>query len=145
MSVPAIMHHRGEGSVQDYTQAVKWCQHAAEQGLPEAQYNPGFMYESGKGVAQNLIQAHKWYDLATVRYPASTRRDLAVRKRDRVVSQLTPDELAKAQRLAREWRPGTLALAADAHDANIRIEDLQHALRELVVSSIQGIPFLCES
>ena len=41
MSVPAIMHHRGEGSVQDYTQAVKWCQHAAEQGLPEAQYTPG--------------------------------------------------------------------------------------------------------
>ena len=127
----ALMYHRSEGTVQDHTQAVKWYRHAAEQGLPEAQNNLGFMYETGKGVAQNLIQALKWYNLAAARYPASTRRDLAVRKRDRVVSQLTPDELAKAQRLAREWRPGTPAPAADAHDANIGIEDLQHALREL--------------
>ena len=128
-----LIYHRGEGTVQDYTQAAKWYRYAAEQGLPYAQNNLGFMYETGKGVAQDLIQAHKWYNLAAARFPASEqrRRDMAVAKRERVASRLTLSELAKAQRLAREWRPGTPAPAADAHDANIGIKDLQHALREL--------------
>ena len=126
----ALMYQWGEGTVQDYTQAVKWYRRAAEQGLPEAQINLGIMYETGKGVAQNLIQAHKWFNLAATRFSASERSG-AVRARARVALRLTRDELAKAQRFARDWRPRAPTFAADADDTSIGIANLQRNLRQL--------------
>ena len=34
--------------------SVKHCQHAAEKGLVEAQYNLGLMYATGLGVARDV-------------------------------------------------------------------------------------------
>ena len=104
-----VMYHKGEGVPQDYAEAVRWYRRATEQGYAGAQNNLGVMYEGGRGVPKDLVQAHKWYNLAASR-AASSKPDLrkkAVRSRDRVVSRLTPAQLARAQRLAREWRPGT--------------------------------------
>ena len=126
----ALMYQWGEGTAQDDTQAVKWYRRAAEQGFPHAQINLGLMYETGRGVAQNLIQAHKWFNLAATRFSASERSG-AVRARARVALRLTRDDLAKAQRLAREWRPGTPTLADNAHDIGIGIANLQRNLRRL--------------
>ena len=101
------MYLDGKGVPRDTAEAAKWTRRAAEQGHAGAQNNLGLIYENGEDVVQNLVQAHKWYNLAVSRASSSEQelREKAVRNRDRAAARLAPAELAKAQRLAREWRP----------------------------------------
>lgn len=46
---------------QDYAQAVRWLQKAAEQGENLAKYYLGLCYEEGTGVKQDFEAAAKWY------------------------------------------------------------------------------------
>ena len=52
--------------VQDDAKAANWYLKAAEQGLPEAQWNLGWMYESGKGVPFDEKEAMKWFHKAAI-------------------------------------------------------------------------------
>ena len=101
------MYDNGEGVPQDYAEAVKWYRLAAEQGYALAQNNLGLMYEDGHGVPRDYVRAHMWLNLAASRYPATVKEDReeAARDRDRVAQLLSPEALAHAQRMAREWRP----------------------------------------
>ncbi len=63
------------------------------------------MYATGDGVPQDYVQAHMWYNLAASRYPPGSDRDKVVRNRDTVAEKMTPEQIAEAQRLAREWKP----------------------------------------
>jgi TPR repeat protein len=45
----------------DYEEAARWFKRAADQGLPEAQYQLGKCYEEGKGVSEDEVEAVKWY------------------------------------------------------------------------------------
>jgi TPR repeat protein len=77
---------------------------AAEQGHADAQWNLGLMYEVGVGVPQDYVAAHVWLNLsASRRNSADSNRELVAHGRDRVVGKMNPDQLAEAQRLAREW------------------------------------------
>ena len=58
------MYDKGQGVRQDYHQAVKWHQKAAEQGDAKAQAMLGLMYAFGKGVRQNNVTAKMWYGKA---------------------------------------------------------------------------------
>jgi uncharacterized protein len=49
---------------QDYHEAARWYQSAAEQGQAEAEYNLGVLYAEGQGVAQDYSAAARWYRLA---------------------------------------------------------------------------------
>ncbi len=93
----------GEGLPQDYAQALFWYRRAAEQGDADAQYNLGWMYAKGHGVPKDYIVAHMWFSIAASS-EASFVRNLSVRFRDQFASKMTPDQIAEAQRLAREWR-----------------------------------------
>jgi TPR repeat protein len=95
-----LMYSYGKGVSQDDAEAVKWYRKAAEQGNAMAQFNLGFMYVKGQGVPQDYIQAHMWFNLA-----AANGYGNAVKNRDLVASKMTPDQMAEAQRLAREWKP----------------------------------------
>ena len=101
------MYAEGQGVPQDSAEAAKWYHRAAEQGYAQAQYNLGLWYANGEGGVQDNISAHMWFNLAAARFPSSdTRnRELAVRNRDVVAGRMTPEQVAEAQRLAREWRP----------------------------------------
>ena len=81
---------------------MRWYRLAAEQGHADAQRSLGFMYVGGEGVPQDYVQAHMWLNLAASR-ATGEERGSAVQGRDIVASQLTPDDLSEAQRLAREW------------------------------------------
>ena len=73
-------------------------EHAADTGVAEAQYILGLMYATGHSVSENIIIAHMWFNLAAMQGVAEARDhrvDLAL--------QMSPAEIAKAQRLAREW------------------------------------------
>ena len=58
------------------------------------------MYAFGLGVPQDYVAAHMWFDLAA----AKRNRD-AQRERDKIAAQMTPEQIAEAQKLAREWKP----------------------------------------
>jgi hypothetical protein len=46
-----------------------------------------------------------WLSLAVARFPPGIIRDEVTNFRDGIAKYMTPAELAKAQRLAREWKP----------------------------------------
>jgi TPR repeat protein len=92
-----LMYYNGDGVPQDDTTAVKWWKLAAEQGLADAQTNLGTMFYEGEGVIQDNVYAHMWWNIA-----ASSGNKDAVKKRDIVAEMMTPDQIADAQKLARE-------------------------------------------
>jgi len=97
----------GHGVPQYYAEAMSWYRLAAEQGHAGAQLRLGMMYREGRGVPHDFFKAYMWLNLAASRFTASETeyRDRAIRNRDRAASRLTPEQLAEAQRLAREWKP----------------------------------------
>ncbi len=95
-----IMYDKGQGVEKDYAQAMEWYARAARQGQPNAQNNLGLMYAQGHGVDKDYVTAHMWLNLSAVHGGEKT-----MRNRDFVTQQMTPDQIAKAQRLAREWKP----------------------------------------
>ena len=97
-----VAYDLGDGVPQDYTEAVKWYRRAAEQGSAAGQINLGFMYSKGKGVPQDYVQAHKWYNLPASKLKGGMREN-AANLRDGVAKEMTREQIAEAQRLAREW------------------------------------------
>ena len=93
-----LMYANGHGVPQDSAEAVKWYNRAAEQGIATAQSNLGLMYALGLGVLQNLVLAYMWFDLATMQGEKT-----ASEGRDLVAARMTPADVSKAQRMAREW------------------------------------------
>ena len=71
--------------------------------VTEAQDSLGAMYYKGEGVPQDYVEAHKWRNLATSRVAGDTQRQYA-RSRDATAREMTPAQIAEAQRLAREWQ-----------------------------------------
>lgn len=102
-----VMYRKGEGVPQDNTETMKWYRKAAELGHPDAQYFLGVVYGKGEGVPQDSIQAYMWLSLAASRFSASEvgKREMVVINRGIISSTMTPDQIAEAQRLAREWKP----------------------------------------
>ena len=92
-----IMYNNGEVVLQDYKEAVKWYRLAAEQGKANAQFNLGNMYANGRGVIQDNVYAHMWWNIA-----ASEGSETAKENRDIIAKQMTPSQIAEAQKLARE-------------------------------------------
>ena len=58
------------------------------------------MYDNGLGVTQDYVQAHMWYNLAAAQGEKDTGE-----WRDSLAEEMTPEQIAEARRLAREWKP----------------------------------------
>jgi TPR repeat protein len=93
-----VMYYEGLGVPQDYVVSARWARLAAEQGYAIAQYNLGNMYVTGRGVPQDYVKAHMWFNLAAARGDADAEKNRAT-----IAGHMTPDQIAEAQRLAREW------------------------------------------
>jgi len=94
------MYLEGYGVPQDYLTALFWLRRAADHGIAMAQGKLGVMYQEGWGPTQDYVEAHKWYNLAAT-YGDKPAADL----RDALANQMTPAQIAEAQKLAREWKP----------------------------------------
>jgi uncharacterized protein len=94
------LYFNGEGAQKDYQQALRWFRLAADQGEALAQTKIAIMYDEGQGVPQDIVQAYKWYSLAATNGDKS-----APQIRDLLAKQMTPAQIAKAQKLAQEWKP----------------------------------------
>ena len=99
-----VTYDEGEGVPQDDAEAARRYRLAADQGHVSAQFNLGLMYSSGKGVPQDDVEAHMWLNLATA-HASAEERDEYVKERDDVAARMTPEQIAEAQRRAREWTP----------------------------------------
>lgn len=61
-------------------------------------YDLGIQYSTGQGVDLDYIAAHKWFNLAAMK----GKRE-ALEWRTQLASEMTPSQVAEAQRQAREW------------------------------------------
>ena len=87
--------------------AAKWYRMAADKGVASAQNNLGVMYAGGQGVLQDYVQAYMWFTLAASSFTAleAEERSKVVKNRDAVAADMTQEQIAEAQKLAREWKP----------------------------------------
>ena len=99
-----VLYANGEGVPEDFEEAVKWYRKAADQGDAYAENNLAVLYGAGLGVPQDFVLAYMWFNLAAAQGTAN-----AVHGRDLTANQMTPSQIAEAQRLAREWRPKVVA------------------------------------
>jgi uncharacterized protein len=71
---------------------------AAKSGAVDVYYDLGLMFSAGDGVDVDLIEAHKWFNLAVM----SGFEDAKDYRAD-IAAELSPADIAAAQRKAREW------------------------------------------
>lgn len=76
---------------------------AAQAGDANAQSQVGYMYAVGLGVARDLVEAHRWTNIAAARLPDGKVRDSSISNRNAAAAQMSPEQILKAQRLARDW------------------------------------------
>ena len=93
-----LIYDNGEGVVQDQDAALKWYRMAADQGHAWAQSNLGIKYAEGQGVPQDYVRAYMWWNLAAAKGDAG-----ALTNRGTIAKEMTPAQIAKAEKLAREW------------------------------------------
>ena len=98
-----FVYERGLGVPQDDVEAARWTRLAADQGHALAQLSLGDMYAYGRGVPQDYVEAHKWVNLAASRATGAAQKRYSER-RDTLAKQMTPAQIAEAQKLAREWQ-----------------------------------------
>ncbi len=95
-----VLYANGQGVPSDYAQAREWYLKAAAQGHARAQVKLGVLYAEGRSVPQDYVFSHMWFNLA-----AAQGEELAVIGRDQIAQKMTQEQIAEAQRLAREWKP----------------------------------------
>lgn len=94
-----VIYASGQGVLRNYAEAAKWFRIAAEHGDEIAQNNLGVLYLTGTGVRRDYVRAHMWFNLAA----AQGDHD-AIAHRARVARLMTPPDIERAQKLAREWK-----------------------------------------
>ena len=93
----------GVGGVsKNQSEAVKWYRLAAEQGYPGSQMSLGIYYLLGEGVPKDNVFAYMWANLA-----AAQGQKGAEKLRDSIEKELSKKQLAEAQRMTRNWKPGS--------------------------------------
>ena len=97
----------GLGVPKDYREAFLWYRLAVKQHedryierteIVLALYSLGEFYANGYGVPQDYVLAHMWLNLA-----AAQNYEKAIKSREVIAAHMTPAQIAKAQRVAREW------------------------------------------
>ena len=97
-----LLYENGDGVPQDYEKAREWYEKSAAQGEANAQFYLGLLSAFGRGGPLDLAQAHMWYSLAAGKGHVG-----ATVYRNNLTKQMTPAQIAEAQKRAREWKPKT--------------------------------------
>jgi uncharacterized protein len=73
-------------------------------GFDRAQVTLSVRYEKGiDGAPKDYVLAYMWANLAAAQ--GTLWGEDAAKARDRIAELMTPEQIAEAQKLAREWRP----------------------------------------
>jgi TPR repeat protein len=95
-----LCYAKGEGVEKDDAEAVKWVRKAAEQNFAEAQCNLGVCYYAGEGITKDYVEAYKWLSLASAQGDENAKG-----AKSSLAQQMTPEQIAKGSRLARDFKP----------------------------------------
>jgi len=95
----AGLYRQGLGVPRDLAEAARLYRQAARQGNDDAQINLARLYAEGAGVPHDPVRAYKWFGLA-----AAKGRDWAKARQDELAEQMTPEQIAKAERLIEQFR-----------------------------------------
>jgi uncharacterized protein len=96
----AGLYRQGLDVPRDLAEAARLYRAAAEQGIEDAQFNLGRLYAEGVGVPRDLVKAYLWFGLA-----AAHGRRGAEEWRHEVAAELTPEQLAEAERRIAAFHP----------------------------------------
>jgi TPR repeat protein len=101
------LHITGRYLPQDFAEGAKWFRRAADQGYAPSMLGLAALYEDGDGVPRDYLLGYMWYNLAIGHFASSEtdQRDTVVEFRDELAAKMTRNQIAEAQRLAREWVP----------------------------------------
>lgn len=81
----------------DYAEVLKIVKPAALKGEAWAQSGLADTHHDGEGVMQNYVKVHSWFNLSAV-----SGDEMAIENRDTVAERMTAQQIAKAQKLARD-------------------------------------------
>ena len=91
------MYAVGKGVPQDQAQSSVWYLKAANQNDAGSQRIIGDRYAAGRGVDKDLVQAYAWTQVVVPRGGAAAKKQLIA-----IESQMTPDQITEARKLAKE-------------------------------------------
>lgn len=80
------------------TESIASFEAQARDGNASALYTLGMAYSTGQGVPIDYVSAHKFFNLAALQGSVEA-RDM----RKEISKEMTAEEIAEAQRLARQW------------------------------------------
>ncbi len=94
-----MFHYAFESlTAETYGLAYEGFLELSEKGSSISQYFLGEMCLKGMGVLQDFSQAHMWFNIAASQGHKKARAHL-----DRLTIKMSSDQIAEAQKLAREW------------------------------------------
>jgi len=130
---------KGDGVPQDFAEAARYYQRAAESGYAPAQHQLGVAYAKGWGVVQNHQEAVLWYERAAGQGLPEAQHDLAVRY---VLGLGTTKDIAKGvewyrKAAAQGWEESITALRR--HEQTVPQTD---STKVAVVTGIAADDFL---
>ncbi len=88
----------------DYAKALYWYRRAAQKGHAQAQYMAGLMRSLGVGAPKDIVAAYIWMALSAERIDLKYRVHARQALR-RFVKQMTPKQIAEAEKRIRAWTP----------------------------------------
>jgi hypothetical protein len=83
----------------NYAEALRWYRLAGEQGDGQSLHRIGEAYWTGSSVPRDYTQAYMWFTVAALRWP----QGMSLMIRQTLIRALSAEQIAEAQRLAREW------------------------------------------
>jgi uncharacterized protein len=100
----------GDGVKKDSVEAAKWFRKGAEAGNWDAQWSLGESYRVGRGVTQDHIQAYALW-VAAIDGAENPEQSEEMSEHikgmseqlDKLGQELTPEQIAQAQELSKEW------------------------------------------
>ena len=94
------IYEKGQGTEQDFSEAIRWYRKAADANHLPAQAHLGMLYASGKGAPQNDVLAYFWFTQVANRGVKS-----ASELRRKFASRMSSVQKAAARKLIADWKP----------------------------------------
>ena len=122
----AYVYQIGDGVPQNFAEAAKWYRIGAERGDAPCQGGLGVLYADGRGVPKDYVLAYMWLNLSV----ANSDRQLPNLRNtnsklagllDSIAARMTPEQIADAQKLAREWKPKSKQGDSKANEAPLKV------------------------
>ena len=97
-------YSEGSSRFEDFGEAARWFRKAAEAGHGPAQADLAALYGKGLGVPQDYVWSYAWFAAAAENMAYGRAREQTLELRDMMAAFLSPDQRARAERLAEQLK-----------------------------------------